>query len=85
MSPPATRRAVLASALALAACGREVRGEPAAPVGPLKSLAPFPVGCCVQTGELADPAFAALLTRNFSQITPEWEMKMEYIAQRDGR
>ena len=36
------------------------------------------------TGELAEPAFAALLTRQVSQLTPEWEMKMEYILKDDG-
>ena len=86
-SPPA-RRGVLASlaASALAACSRPSRGQTPAPVkaAPLKAVARFPVGCAVSSGNLPDPAFAGLLTRNFSQITPEWEMKMEYILGADG-
>jgi endo-1,4-beta-xylanase len=50
----------------------------------LKSIALSPVGCCVMTGQLADPAFSALVARHFSQLTPEWEMKMEYILRDDG-
>ena len=81
-----SRRALLGAlpALALAACGRPEAYAQVQAAPPLKSVAPFPVGSCVMTGELHDPAFAALLTRNFSQITPEWEMKMEYILQDDG-
>jgi len=85
---PLARREVLASlaASALAACGRPSRGQTPAPaeVPPLKSLARFPVGCAVSSANLADPTFAALLTRNVSQVTPEWEMKMEYILTDDG-
>jgi endo-1,4-beta-xylanase len=44
----------------------------------------MPVGCSVMTGQIADPAYSGLLTRNFSQLTPEWEMKMEYILRPDG-
>lgn len=81
-----SRRALLGAAatLPLAACGRTARGETVIPDRPLKSLAPAPVGTCVRAAALQDPAFAALLTRHFSQITPEWEMKMEYIVQPDG-
>jgi endo-1,4-beta-xylanase len=50
----------------------------------LKEAAPFPVGCAVTAAYLADPAYAALLARQVSQLTPEWEMKMEYILQDDG-
>lgn len=80
------RRAVLGGALALAACNGRAQDEPAArgPAPPLKSLAPFPVGCAAMTGELNDPVYAELLVRHFSQITPEWEMKMEYILKDDG-
>jgi len=81
------RRSFLAAAAALAACkGRNGDAEtrPRGPAPPLKSLAPWPVGCAVMTGELADPAFAALLARHVSQLTPEWEMKMECILQDDG-
>jgi endo-1,4-beta-xylanase len=81
------RRGFLASAAALAACrGRTdtAQAQPRGPAPALKSLAPWPVGCTVMTGELAEPAFANLLTRHFSQLTPEWEMKMEYILKDDG-
>jgi endo-1,4-beta-xylanase len=78
------RRAVLGSSLALAACGRAAQSQPAAgPLPPLKN-APFPVGGSVMTGHLHDPGFTAILDRNFLQMTPEWEMKMEYILQPDG-
>ena len=81
------RRGFLAAAAALAACkGRsgDAQAQTRGTAPPLKSLAPWPVGCSVMTSELADPAFASLLTRHFSQLTPEWEMKMEYILQDDG-
>ncbi|MGZ8363714.1 MAG: endo-1,4-beta-xylanase [Caulobacteraceae bacterium] len=83
-----SRRAALLSAFAVAACGRDARSQQSIPARgpepPLKSLAPFPVGCAVQSDQLADPAYAALFTRHFSQLTPEWEMKMEYILRPDG-
>jgi endo-1,4-beta-xylanase len=80
-----TRRALIGSTLALAACGERAQGQTAAyaPLPPLKA-APFPVGTCVQTGQLSDPAFTQLLTAQFGQVTPEWEMKMEAILKDDG-
>ena len=76
---------VLASSLALTACGRDAQSQPVpANLPALKAVAPFRIGTCVQAAHLADPAFAALLTREVSQLTPEWEMKMEYIVQPDG-
>lgn len=81
------RRSLLGAALALTACKGRAAVEPApsrGPAPPLKSVASFPVGCCVMTGQLRDPDFASLLTRHFSQLTPEWEMKMEYILKDDG-
>jgi endo-1,4-beta-xylanase len=48
-------------------------------------MARFPVGTCVMTGELRDPGFVGLVRRNFSQVTPEWEMKMERILADDGQ
>lgn len=81
------RRGFLGGAFALTACKGRAQDAPTperGPAPPLKSLAPFAVGCSVMTGELADPAFAALLTRHASQLTPEWEMKMEYILKDDG-
>lgn len=82
----ASRRAVLGSALALAACGPKANGQPIpGPVAPLKSLAPFPIGAAVRLNLLEDPAYAGLLTEHFSQLTAEWEMKMEYTVLPDGR
>lgn len=85
-SPTApSRRAILAAPLALVACRGEAaalapRADPAA----LKSGVPFPVGTCAMTGQLADPRWVHLATTHFSQLTPEWEMKMEYILGNDG-
>jgi endo-1,4-beta-xylanase len=36
------------------------------------------------SSQLTDPAYARLLLAQVSQLTPEWEMKMEYILQADG-
>ena len=79
------RRTLLSGAAAMAACrGRTGHAQSRGPAPPLKSLAPWPVGCTTMTGELAEPAYAQLLATHFSQLTPEWEMKMEYILQDDG-
>lgn len=78
------RRAVLASGLALAACGRDPAASQPTAAPPLRDLAPFPVGVAVQAGQLDDPAFAHLAATTFSQLTAEWEMKMEYVVQPDG-
>ncbi len=90
MSLPASlyglsRRAVLGGALAVAACERSASSQ-VAPIRlpPLKSLAAFPVGTAVQAVHLQDPALAGLIAAHASQLTPEWEMKMEYIVQEDG-
>jgi endo-1,4-beta-xylanase len=83
MRPP-TRRGLVASALALAACQRV---EPASALGlpvPLKSAAPFPVGVAVQAEQLADPLLGGVVASQFSQLTPEWQMKMEYIVEDNG-
>ncbi|HXQ46580.1 MAG TPA: hypothetical protein VN806_08195, partial [Caulobacteraceae bacterium] len=77
--PGPARRGVLAGLIAagLTACGRASRGQAAAfEAAPLKSVARFPVGCAAMTQRLADPAYADLLAAQFSQLTPEWEMKM---------
>jgi endo-1,4-beta-xylanase len=84
-----SRRTILSglAALPVAACGQKSKSQALpAPFDPppLKSLAPFPFGCAVSVERLTDPAFSGLLTRNFSQLTAEWEMKMEYILQDDG-
>ncbi len=77
-----TRRAALASGLALAAC--TARSQPVPPIRALKDAAPFPIGFTVQAEFLQDPAYAALLAQQGSQVTPEWQMKMEYIVRDDG-
>nr|WP_194248090.1 endo-1,4-beta-xylanase [Caulobacter sp. RHG1] len=72
----------------MSACGQRAQSQPGpAPViddVPLKSIASTPVGACVQHAQLSDPAFTDLFLRHYSQLTPEWEMKMEYILQDDG-
>ncbi|MBR7618931.1 endo-1,4-beta-xylanase [Phenylobacterium sp. 20VBR1] len=79
------RRAFVGSALALAACNRTADAQTAPiTIPPLKSVAPFPVGAAIQAVHLQDPTLVRLLTEQVSQLTPEWEMKMEYIAQPDG-
>jgi endo-1,4-beta-xylanase len=86
MNPgPPSRRAVVASALALTACRGRAQTPPA-PVNlpPLKSVAPFPVGAAISVGGLEDAAYRDVLLTNFSQITADWEMKMEQILLADG-
>jgi endo-1,4-beta-xylanase len=82
------RRAVIAAlpgAASLAGCKGHAQEPPlSGPTPPLKTVAPFPVGTCVSTGYFADPALTALVLQNFSQVTPEWEMKMEAILKDDG-
>lgn len=78
------RRAVLGASLVLAACQPQARSQTVATLPPLKSIAPFRVGAAVQAAHLADPQIAALIAAHASQLTPEWEMKMEYIVRDDG-
>jgi endo-1,4-beta-xylanase len=82
-----SRRQLLAAApmAAMAACrGRTSADAAAVPFAPppLRGLGAFGIGCCVQARWLPDPDYADLLARHFSQLTPEWEMKMEYILPR---
>ena len=93
------RRAVLAGALALAGCRRAdaVAGAwratsleaptaapaEAAPVPALRDLAPFPIGTEVITADLDTPGLAPLAARQFSQITPGYELKMEVVLRPD--
>ncbi|HWA61740.1 MAG TPA: endo-1,4-beta-xylanase [Caulobacteraceae bacterium] len=80
-----SRRLVLAGAAALAGCDARATGEAeAADPPPLKSVAPFPIGCCVWAQHLDDPVLASLIADQVSQVTPEFQMKMEYIVQPDG-
>lgn len=81
-----TRRSMIGSTLALAACEQPARSQTIGPIAPLAPLraAPFPVGACVQAGQLTDPAFSGLVASQFNQVTPEWEMKMEAVLKTDG-
>jgi len=79
-----TRRTVLAgltaAAIAPAACA-----APYGSIAPLKSCARFPIGVAVRAPMLGDDAqYADLVATHFSRLTPEWEMKMEYILKADG-
>ena len=78
------RRGFIVASLALAGCNPKAVGQPRQAIAPLKSVAPFPVGTCVQAAQLGDPSFAALVAAQVSQLTPEWELKMEYVVQEDG-
>ena len=85
MTAAPSRRAVVGAALALAACDRAPDAQAATPnLPPLKSVASFPVGSCVQAVQLDDRDLSALIATQVSQLTAEWEMKMEYIVQDDG-
>ena len=79
-----SRRGLLGASLALAACQPQARSQPVPALPPLKSLAPFRVGTAVQAVHLNDPALAGLIAAQVSQLTPEWEMKMEYMLRDDG-
>lgn len=82
-----TRRTLMATSAALAsglaACEASAPRAQAA-TAPLKSAVPFPLGTACMTGQFSDPAWVELVRTHFSQLTPEWEMKMEYILQSDG-
>jgi len=70
---------VIASSLALAACDRTA-AEPIPPNLPaLKSVAPAPFGTAIKAMQIDDPDWVALARAQVSQLTPEWEMKMEYV------
>jgi endo-1,4-beta-xylanase len=85
--PRPSRRALIGAAAALAACQRPARSQPGAPgrLPALRAVSPFAIGTAIQAEQLADPALAALIGEEVSQVTPEWQMKMEYILQADGR
>ena len=78
------RRAVLAGAAALglasATCAQTAFGN----IPPLKSISPYPLGVSVKASQLADPSWTTLASANFSRLTAEWEMKMEYVLRDDG-
>ncbi len=79
-----SRRLILGSGLALAACKGAAEAPPSAALPSLLQVAPFPVGAAINTGALADPAYVQLLLREFDQVTADWEMKMEVILRDDG-
>jgi endo-1,4-beta-xylanase len=78
------RRTLIASTLALAACAPRASSQPPVSLPALKRVASFPVGTCIQAAQLDDPDYAALVAAQVSQLTPEWELKMEYVARPDG-
>lgn len=82
------RRALILSAIAMTACGEAIpqsdKSRRIGPVPSFKDVAPFPVGCAVTRAQVEDPAFANQLIRNFSQVTPEHEMKMSTILRPNG-
>ena len=92
-----TRRAMVAGALAVSGCGRgeaatggvafeaptAAPADPAGPVPALRDLAPFPIGTEVITADLDTPGLAPLASRQFSQITPGYELKMEVVLKPD--
>lgn len=80
-----SRRSLIIGAAGLMATGCEASAQPeTVSVPPLKSLAPYRVGTCAMTGQFDDPEWSRLALEHFNQITPEWEMKMEYILTPDG-
>lgn len=81
-----TRRNWLAASAALSALAMVggCRAENAPSFAPLKSLAPYPLGVAATTSEIHKPDWAELAARHYSRLTPEWEMKMEYVLQPDG-
>ncbi|MGZ3306836.1 MAG: endo-1,4-beta-xylanase [Asticcacaulis sp.] len=78
------RRGFVAGAVGLAAVAPGLASAQTPPLPPLKSAARYPLGVCVSQLQLDDPQWVALATGNFSRLTPEWEMKMEYVLQKDG-
>ncbi len=74
--------------MALGGCGDAAKSQdPPVRPGPapaLRQIAPFPVGAAVSTLDIADPKRAALIARQFSQVTPNWQMKMEIVLRQDG-
>ncbi len=80
--------AVAGTVATLAGCSDPAQSQPqATPSGPppeLRRIAPFPVGAAISTLDIAQPALAALIARQFSQVTPNWQMKMEIVLREDG-
>jgi len=53
-------------------------------LAPLKTLAPWPLGVAATASQIAKPDWASLAAQQYSRLTPEWEMKMEYVLAEDG-
>lgn len=77
--PRLNRRAFLAAPMALTACDRFAAAGPAAlpPAAPLKDIVPAPFGATGMTWQLGQPDWVEQVLRHCSQLTPEWEQKME--------
>ncbi len=102
----ASRRAVIAGALALAACGRPRQALSADQIGAfssaasqlppvpalprtlpppaLRDLTGVPIGVCFNPDFAPQANYVALVARQFSQLTPEWNFQMPAILQADG-
>ncbi len=76
---------VVAGGLGMAGCGSASPNPSSSnPWPPLKTLSPFPFGAAAPSAYLDDPDWVELAQSHLSQITPEWELNREYIAQEDG-
>ena len=77
--PRLNRRAVLAAPFALTTCDRIASAQPAPgpPAAPLKAVVPAPFGATGMTWQLGQPDWVEQVLRHCSQLTPEWEQKME--------
>ncbi len=58
--------------------------EPVEEILIIKDKAKFNIGAAIKTKYLDEPAYVSALTQNFSQITAEYEMKMDNIWSSDG-
>lgn len=75
-----SRRTCLTAPLALVACDRLASAEPTPgpPAAPLKAtLTPCPFGATGMTWQLDQADWIEQVRRHCSQLTPEWEQKME--------
>lgn len=77
------RRSVILGALGLAACDFPVAGAVAS-VPPLRGASAHPIGCTVTAAECLDVIASNRLAEQFSQLTPEFEMKMNALQRSDG-
>jgi len=74
-----SRRTLLGSTLAVAACDRFAVAQPTqGPLAtPLKDIVPAPFGATGMTWQLDQADWITEIRRHCSQLTPEWEQKME--------